>query len=62
VTADRRWVVHSGKYRVFTLPTPRPPFRVEVQVNPPFSPSDYGQNDSRQLGAQVLFSFLPQKR
>jgi hypothetical protein len=62
VTAERRWVVHSSSYRIFTLPTPRPPFRVEVQVNPTFSPSSYGQADPRQLGAQVLFAFLPQKR
>jgi hypothetical protein len=62
VTAERRWVVHSSRFRIFTLPSPRPPFRVEVQVNPTFSPSTYGQADPRQLGAQVLFAFLPQKR
>jgi hypothetical protein len=62
VTAERRWVVHSGKYRVFTMPSPPPPFRVEVAVNPTFSPSSYGQTDPRQLGAQVLFTFLPQSR
>jgi hypothetical protein len=62
VTAERRWVVHSSRFRIFTLPTPRPPFRVEVEVNPTFSPSTYGQADPRQLGAQVLFAFLPQQR
>jgi hypothetical protein len=57
VTAVRRWVIHSGIARTFALPTPPPPFRVKVHVSPTFSPVDYGLSDSRQLGAQVSFSF-----
>jgi hypothetical protein len=39
------------------IPTPKPPFRVEVRISPTFSPSDYGQSDRRELGAQVAFAF-----
>src|SRR5262249_52412500 len=42
VTAVRRWVVAAGAERQFVIPTPRPPFRVEVSVAPTFSPHDYG--------------------
>src|SRR5262249_9728682 len=43
----RRWTIHAGASRIFTLRTPRPPFRVEIGVDPTFSPSDYGLNDTR---------------
>jgi hypothetical protein len=60
VTAVRRWVVHSLSRATFVIPTPRPPFRVEVRVSPTFSPSDYkGESDQRQLGAQVGYLFIP---
>lgn len=59
VLATRRWVVHSLRARVFILPTPRPPFRVEVGVRPTFSPARFGRADTRQLGAQVDFRFSP---
>ena len=40
------------------MPTPRPPFRVEVTIDPTFSPADYqGQSDQRQLGASVGYRF-----
>jgi hypothetical protein len=57
VTAVRRWTVDAGAERQFVIPTPRPPFRVEVQVAPTFSPQDFGAPDARQLGAQVGFGF-----
>jgi hypothetical protein len=57
VTAVRRWVVPAGAKKAFVIPSPRPPFRVEVEVSPTFSPSDYGSSDRRQLGAQVDFGF-----
>jgi hypothetical protein len=57
VTAVRHWVVRAGARKSFVIPTPRPPFRIEVAVSPTFSPSDYGESDRRQLGAQVSFSF-----
>jgi hypothetical protein len=53
--ATRRWVIHRGRTREFLLPTPAEPFAVAVHVTPTFSPSAYGQPDTRQLGAQVQF-------
>ena len=50
---SKTWTVRSGKARSFILPTPRAPFRLEVHVEPTFSPADYGVADARQLGAQV---------
>jgi hypothetical protein len=58
VTARRTWVVHSRGHRVFDLPAPPAPFRVEVHVARTFSPADYGLADTRQLGAQVTFRFV----
>jgi hypothetical protein len=57
VTAVRSWTVRAGAQRTFAIPTPRPPFRVEVTISPTFVPSDYGSSDRRALGAQVAFSF-----
>ena len=58
VTASRRWTIHSGEQGTFVMPTPRPPFRVEVTIDPTFSPADYpGQSDRRQLGAVVSYRF-----
>ena len=52
----RRWVVHSLAQRTFTFDV-RPPVRVEVHIQPTFSPSQFGLSDTRQLGAQVSFSY-----
>jgi Dolichyl-phosphate-mannose-protein mannosyltransferase len=49
----RRWTVRSGKAENFILPTPTVPYRLELYVEPTFSPADYGVPDARQLGAQV---------
>jgi len=58
VTAMRRWTIHSLSTATFVMPTPRPPFRVEVTIHPTFSPADYkGQSDRRELGAQVAYRF-----
>ena len=52
-----RWVVHSGKSRVFYVRA-TPPTRVEVRIKPTFSPHEFGNSsDRRQLGAQVFYSF-----
>ena len=56
LTAERGWVVKSGLSRTFAIPTPRPPFQVEVTVSPPFVPS---AGDLRWLGAQVSFDWEP---
>jgi hypothetical protein len=48
--------LHRLEQRSFTFETPRPPIRAIVHVDPTFSPSQFGQVDTRQLGAQVSFS------
>jgi hypothetical protein len=53
VTATRSWTARSGATRRFVLPTPGAPYRVEVEVAPTFSPSDFGYPDPRQLGVQL---------
>jgi hypothetical protein len=53
VTASRTWTAQSGTARSFTLPTPKTPYRLEIHVEPTFSPTEYGIPDPRQLGAQV---------
>jgi hypothetical protein len=57
--AIRKWVIHSGDARSFTLPTPSRRFRVTIHIAPTFSPSKFGQPDTRQLGAQVAFRYRP---
>jgi hypothetical protein len=59
VTARREWTIHSRSQRTFRLRTPKPPFRARIQIEPTFSPAEYGQGDTRQLGAQVAFGFAP---
>jgi hypothetical protein len=54
--ASARWVVHSGSERTFRLRVPRTAFRVNVRVEPTFSPASYGSTDTRQLGAQLRFA------
>ncbi len=53
-----RWVVHSGKTRVFYVRA-APPTRVEVRISPTFSPAALSRSssDRRELGAQVAYSF-----
>ena len=55
----RTWVIHTGSVRVFTIPTPRRRFQVTIHISPTFSPSQFGQPDTRQLGAQVAFRYRP---
>lgn len=59
VTAIRRWVVHSHGIRRFRIPTPKPPFRIEVRVSPTFVEADLDPrlSDRRHLGAQVGYAF-----
>jgi hypothetical protein len=57
--AIRTWVIHTGGTRTFTLRTPPRRFRVTVHIAPTFSPSQFGQSDTRQLGAQVAFRYRP---
>ena len=53
VTASRSWTIRSARARSFRLATPSTPYRLEVYVEPTFSPASYGQPDPRQLGAQL---------
>jgi hypothetical protein len=52
-------VIHSGQEQDISLAVPRPPFEVSIEVGPTFSPADFGQADTRQLGAQVRFTYRP---
>jgi hypothetical protein len=53
VTSSQTWTVRSRIGRTFLLPTPKPPFRLEIHTGSTFSPADSGSLDTRQLGAQV---------
>ena len=53
VTATGEWTAHSGKSRAFTFQTPPPPYRLELEVSPTFSPSRFGLADTRELGVQL---------
>jgi hypothetical protein len=53
----RRWVIHAGDERHFSFAAPSAPFQVRVHIEPTFSPSQFGQADTRQLGARVLFTY-----
>ena len=61
VTDSATWTIHSGRERTFTLRTPPPPFKVEVHVAKTFVPAklDRHSQDTRELGAQVGFEFVP---
>jgi hypothetical protein len=54
--ASRTWTVRSGMAKSFVLPTPRSQFRLEVRIDPTFSPVNFGEADTRQLGAQLQIS------
>jgi hypothetical protein len=56
VTSSRTWTVRSGVGRTFVLPTPKPPYRLEIHTGSTFSPSDFGRPDTRHLGAHVELS------
>jgi hypothetical protein len=55
----QRWTLRIGTERRFLIRTPKPPFRIQVQISPTYSPARLGSSDPRQLGGQVSFSFTP---
>jgi hypothetical protein len=59
VLARRTLTLHAGASRVFLFPPPRGPYRVELHVEPTFSPVDFGSADSRQLGALFSVGLAP---
>ena len=60
VTAVRTWTLRALAQKTFRIPTPAPPFRVEVTVSPTFVPGDLDprSGDRRKLGAQVAYRFV----
>lgn len=57
--ASRTFTIHAGKTRRLVLRTPAGPYTVSVHIAPTFSPSQFGQADTRQLGATVQFIPVP---
>jgi hypothetical protein len=55
----RTFVLHRLQTRTVRVPVPNPPYRVEIHVDPTFSPAKLGQADTRELGAQVSFGPAP---
>ena len=56
-----RSTIHSLQAKTFDLPVKKLPVRVEVTIDPTFSPADYGGvfTDSRALGAKPTFTYVP---
>jgi hypothetical protein len=59
VLARRTMTIHAGASRVFRFAPPPGPYRVELHVEPTFSPVDFGGSDPRQLGAVFAVSLVP---
>jgi hypothetical protein len=59
-----RFDIHSKEERVLVLKPAGPRFRVEVTIDPTFSPKELSpdQSDNRQLGAVVRYVFLPPRK
>ena len=54
-----RWTIHSLGTKTFDLPVESLPVRVEVTIDPTFSPAEYGYADTRGLGAKPTFEYVP---
>lgn len=66
-TQARTWTVNRLQRKIFYIPAPPPPYRIQVEISPTFQPSvldpkNYG--DARQLGAVVHYGWVakPPKR
>src|SRR5207249_2500003 len=55
VLTVRRTIVKNGSYQVVRIPVARTPFRLVLNIKPTIPPS----TDPRNLGAQVVFKFVP---
>jgi hypothetical protein len=53
----RSWTIDPGARRRFSIPAPKPPFRVSVHIEKTFSAAGFGGGDPRKLGALVAFGF-----
>jgi hypothetical protein len=61
----KRFDIHSKGEIPLVLKAPGPRFRVEVSVDPTFSPRELlpqSESDNRQLGAVVRYVFLPPRK
>jgi hypothetical protein len=58
VTAKKTVTVTTKHPVTVRLPTPKPPYRVNVNVTPTFDAAQLGQGDTRQLGARVALTQL----
>jgi hypothetical protein len=64
-TATRRFDIHSKEVVTLNLPTPGPRFRVEITITPTFRPAELSpqtESDNRDLGAKILYTFLPGRK
>ena len=61
ITARCTFKINRLEDRTFLLQTPPPPFHVDVRIDPTFVPRDIDPRDpdTRELGAQVGYSFSP---
>jgi hypothetical protein len=59
ITERDGFTIHSNRGRAFSIPTPRPPFRVRVTIDPTFVPAELDSrlSDRRHLGAKVSYRF-----
>ena len=61
-TYEIGWRVGPCAERPFPIPTPRPPFQVQVTISPTFVPQEIdpaASTDDRHLAAKVDFRFVP---
>jgi hypothetical protein len=54
-------VIHAGKEYKLDIPVPPPPFQIAMTIQPTFAPAEFGATDTRQLGAQISFTYHPGK-
>jgi hypothetical protein len=58
VYARRRTLIQNGSEQIVRIPVAETPFRLELFISPTFRAN---ASDPRNLGAQVLFKFVPAK-
>ena len=61
VLQTRRVALANCTQQEVRLRTPRPPFHVDLRLQGTVRPSDYGEPDSRDLGAVVGFAYRPDR-
>lgn len=57
--AVERLTIHTRQIVEYTIPVSGPPFVVDITVEPTFSPADFGLGDTRRLGVQPGFEYVP---